>query len=370
MADLKMESEIKKVLVIGNESLSSTILKALDSVTQADGQPAYNLTVLTYPSQAVKAPSQSLIKIAHKTSDFTPASLRSAFAGQDLIIITISGGDYSLQVRIINAAVAAGVKRCIPHEFGPDSLNEDIQARLPPIEERARIIRYLRSIQTAGSQPSGIPSVANGYANHAGKGCGYSSHDGDIEDGVNSQTSSGHKIPFEWVAVAVGCILDTKLVSGDLGFDIKWQSATIHGSGNESFAASSLQRVGEVIASIIQHWDQVKNRYLYAAGLITSANEIVGTLQKATGKEWTVGYAETVECVREGQARIERGFPDAGMFLMERSVLFDRELKAVEAFERNSANKTLGLAQESVDRVVSGAVHEFQHSGKVDCGCG
>lgn len=174
---------------------------------------------------------------------------------------------------------------------------------------------------------------------------------------------------IEWVGVATGYTLDTGLINGNLGFDLEWHSATIHGIGTEAFAASSLQRVGQVVARVIAHWEQVKNQYIYAAGVLTSANEILRSAEKATQREFTVGNYDVEDCITEGEARIQRGYPDSGMFLLERSVLYDEQLNAAEPFELRSSNELLQLTSESVETIVANAYHDLRHHGKPGCGC-
>jgi hypothetical protein len=238
----------------------------------------------------------------------------------------MAGGDFKQQNHIINAAVAAGVKRFIPHEFDHDTMNRAIQRRIVKYAGRAKVIDHLQ--QLSKSSPD-----------------------------------------FEWAAAATGCTLDKVLISGNLGFDFEWQSATIHGIGTEKFAASSLERVGQVVARMVEHWDTVKNQYIYAAGVLTSANEILRSAEKAMQREWTVGNYDVEECIREGEARIQRGYPDSGMFLLERSILYDEALGADEPFQTRSANATLQLAPESVEGIVTRAYHDLQHHGKPGCGC-
>lgn len=264
--------------------------------------------------------------IIHR-SDFSVNSLREVFqnAAPDLLISTFAGGSYEIQRTIIDAAVAAGVCRFIPADFGNDTLNQAIRERLPPSRERAQVIAYLRDL-----------------------------------------SSGGH---LEWSAVATGCLLDHGLKSGSLGFDIQWQSATLHGSGSERFAASSVAWIGQVILSVIQHWDEVRNQYLYAAGFTTTANEILQCLEWTTGQQWEAGRGDVEDCVHEAERRIDRGFPDAGMFLMERSILYDEKLDAVRPFVEKDAKARLGLKGEQVKDVVESAVHQHDHHGKGGCGC-
>jgi hypothetical protein len=288
----------------------------------------YQVSVLTFPSQTLSLPSHvSPHAVEHKKSDFTTKSLEEAFAGQDLVISTMSGGDIELQTRIIDATVAAGVKRFIPHEFGHDTLNTGIQERIPKYSGRAKVLEHLQNITAKDTQG------------------------------------------FDYIGIATGYTLDSNLISGTMGFDMQWHSATIHGIGTESFAASSLERIGHVVLGINQHWDKINSHYIYAAGVVTSANEVLRCAEQATGHEFTVGNHDVEDSVREGQNRIERGFPDAGMALLERSILYDEQLDAVAPFKAHSANDLLGLSKESVKDVVGKAYHDLQHYGKPGCGC-
>lgn len=309
-----------------NWDLCLSIINALlPSTAQRDS--VRHLTVLTNTSQSLRLPHHvSKDAVEHRKSDFSPGSLQSALAGQDLVISTIAGGDSKQQNQIIDAAVAAGVKRFIPHEFDHDTMNRAIQRRIVKYAGRAKVVDHLHKV---------------------------------------SKSNPG----FEWAAAATGCTLDKSLISGDLGFDFEWQSATIHGIGTEKFAASSLQRVGQVVARMVEHWDAIRNQYIYAAGVLTSANEVLGSAEKAMQREWTVGNYDVEECIREGEARIQRGYPDSGMVLLERSILYDDALHADEAFEMRSANATLQLAAESVESIVTRAYHDVQQHDKPGCGC-
>ena len=263
----------------------------------------------------------------HKT-DFSSESLRTLFCEVKpyALFSTFSAGSLEAQKSIIDAAISAGIRRFIPAEFGQDSQNTSLQQRLPPLQGRAKVIQYLKEL------------------------------------------SKDDKI--QWVAVATGAQLDQALISGNLGFDMKWQSVTIHGTGDERFAASSTSWNGKVARAILDHWDKVRDQYVYAAGLITTANECLSALQDSTGQEWTRGNNDVEDMVREAEQRINRGFPDAGMFLLEKSVLCDESLSAVKPFKDNDAKEVLGLQAEDLGSLVKRAVHDFRHHGKGDCGCG
>ncbi|KAH6633475.1 isoflavone reductase family protein [Boeremia exigua] len=318
---------IEKVMIIGNWELCVSIMNALLPSDGRQVHPDLQLSVLTNPSQWLRLPPHLTTEIVkHHKSNFSAASLVSAFAGQDLVISTTSGGDSEQQISIIDAAIAAGVHHFMPHEFGHDTLNKGISDRVLKSAGRVKVIEHLRAASKGSSR-------------------------------------------FDWVGVATGYTLDTGLISGNLGIDMEWHSATIHGIGTEVFAASSLLRVGQVVASVIAHWEEVKNQYIYAAGMLTSANEILRSAEKTTRREFTVGNYDVEDCIKEGQARIERGYPDSGMFLLERSILYDEQLGAAEPFESSSSNELLQLASESVETTVAKAYHDLKHHGRPGCGC-
>lgn len=311
-----------------NRGLARSIIGALVPPAGEGKSSPYHVSVLTYPSQSpYLPPDMPANPVEHKTTDFSASSLKSAFAGYDLVISTVAGSDYDLQVRIIDAVVEAGVKRYMPDEFGHDSLNRRIQERMPRVDARAKTIEYLRTLSSS--------------------------------NGTN----------FEWAAIAFGYVLDTALTSGNFGIDMQWQSATIHGTGDERFAVTSLRRAGIAVASTIRHWDEIKNQYLYSAGTLTSAREVLACLDIISGFDYSVDYSDVSDCLREGKKRIERGYPDSGMFLLEKSILCDESLKATEAFQKNSANRLLQLELETVDSIVRTAYHEFNHRGNPGCGC-
>ncbi|KAK4498254.1 hypothetical protein PRZ48_010911 [Zasmidium cellare] len=301
------QSPIRKVLILGDNRLASSIISGLISTK-------FDVHQIVHAQSTLSTNTNATI---HK-SDFSQQSLASHFSNlsPDILFSTQSPGSYDFQTQVINTAILTHIPRFVAAEFGHDTLNCKIQERLPPYKERVKVIQYLRD----------------------------------------------HESSIEWIGIATGCTLDYALLSGNLGFDLKWQSATIPGSGDEVFAASSSAWIGRVAHSIITHWNDVKNEYLYAAGMLVSGNQISRQLQDQTGQKWEVGNVDVDDIVSEGERRFERGFPDAGMFLMERSVLFDKGLDAVRPFEERDAKKVLGLdGGEKLEDVIKRVVHEHGH---------
>ncbi|KAK3064072.1 hypothetical protein LTS18_010347 [Coniosporium uncinatum] len=318
---------IQSIVILWDTHTASSILTALKS------SPKYTIHVL---ARSTPKPPLAAKNAAYHVSDFSTVSLSSHFETlkPDILISTSSGGAYDVSARIIDAAIAAGVPRFMPAEFGYDSLNEAVGERLPPSRERGRVIEYLREKSSSR------------------------------EDG-----GGGGDGRFGWCAVATGSELERGLLGGNLGVDLKWQSATLVGTGKEVFAASSDAWVGRVVKAVVERWEEVQGRYLYAAGMTVSAAEVVERLEKYGGKKFEVGYVEVEDVKREAERRMDRGFPDAGMWLTERTVWCEEGVDAVRPYVEEDAKKTLGLEGESLDEIVREVLHKQKHHGGRGCGC-
>ena len=106
--------------------------------------------------------------------------------------------------------------------------------------------------------------------------------------------------------------------------------------------------------------------YFYIVGLMTCQNEIMDALETSSGKEWSVGRVDVEEVVREGKLRMEKGFFDGAMMLLERSALFGK----LDDVETRQKGKLGQKGNDSVGKVVEQMLMELARNGEADCGCG
>ena len=229
----------KTVLLIGATGhLGSAILPAL----QAAG---FQVTVLTRASSKGKLPAD--VKSVSIADDFPQAELERAFAGQDVVVNAGSGAAVTDQKRIIDAAVAAGVRRYLPSEFGSDTSDPKVAALAPVWVEKEHVTDYLKTKEGAG----------------AGK--------------------------LTWTAVATGPFLDLVLAMGFAHFDFKNHKALLLDDGRHAFPASSLAQVGRGVAKVLQYeGDETVNKYVLINGFDTSQAEILAEFEKQTGAKWEI----------------------------------------------------------------------------------
>lgn len=281
----------------------------------------YNLTLLTRPHQSPLLTDN----IQHRTSDYKLSSLTKDFQNADAVISTIAPADIPFQKHLIEAAIAAHVSHFIPCEFSYDTQNARVRDAFPPCAARAEIMDYLKE-------------------------------------------RSGRSRRLSWTALATGCSLESGLMGGLLAFDMTWKSATIYGSGNEKFPCSTLRGVGEAVVQLLKEIQEGRGRaeYLYRCEFVTSQNEILAGIEDTEGKRWDVIKADVDECVREGKTRMEKGFFDGAMMLLERNVLYG-EVGDMDIWGKPEIPRNEDLR---LDQVIKVVMDQSGKNGKPDCGCG
>lgn len=206
----------------------------------------------------------------------------------------------------------------IPCEFSYDTQSTKICDAFPPCAARAEVLNYLRE---------------------------------------KSQKNE----KFQWTGIATGCLLENGLVDGLLGFDLVWKSATLYGSGEEKFPCSTVDGVGRAVLDVLKGLEgRYAREYLYRSEFVTSQIEILMILEK--GGKWDTGRANVEECVREGDRRMEKGFFEGAMVLLERNVLFGG-IGEMGLWGNNGGKSEL-------ERAVKGVFERLERDGKADCGCG
>jgi uncharacterized protein YbjT (DUF2867 family) len=99
------------------------------------------VTVLSREDSKSTFPSE--VKVVK--TDYSAGSLANAFKGQDAVVSIVGNAGFAGQTAIIDAAVAAGVKRFIPSEFGSDTANDKVRAIVPIFNGKKQVVDYLKT---------------------------------------------------------------------------------------------------------------------------------------------------------------------------------------------------------------------------------
>lgn len=309
-----MSSPLKNILIAGaTGSVGAPILKALLA------EPSFTVTILTRASSSAKFPPGIPIKTV--SDAYTVEELTQAFTGQDAVVSAISTTPVTkddLAFRIIDAALAAGVKRLIPSEFGANNLDPRAANLVPVYELKGKMLQYL----------------------------------------IQKADESGGALT--WTSISCGSWLDWGLdpaKSGNfLGIDVKGRKATVWDTGRSRFSVTTSENTGLGVARALLNPDATANKQVFLSDFVTDVREIIGSLERQTGEKWAVEEKESGPAMRELRNRFDKGEFEATFGLLAISFVGDVEVGYDFEKEQKVWNGELGLPEQSLDGVVRSAI--------------
>jgi hypothetical protein len=234
--------------------------------------------------------------------------LESAFRGQDAVVSLLGSAGSGEQIKLIDAAVAAGVKRFIPSDFGSDTTNPELRNIVPIFEGKKKVQDYMKSKDIA------------------------------------------------WTVVITGVFGDWALANGFLGIDIKNHTARLFGDkGNRHFTTSTLAQIGRAVVAVLTHAAETANQYVYIESCTTTQNEIISVIEKETGAKFTVSEeVDTNQMTADALKRFGEGDFSAISPMLQGGIFSEQGYGNHESIE--TWNDRLGLKKEKVEDWVKAVI--------------
>ncbi|KAJ4421078.1 hypothetical protein N0V82_003982 [Gnomoniopsis sp. IMI 355080] len=260
-----MSETITKVAVAGaTGNLGPAIVEQLVSA-------GFAVTALTRKGGARTFPAGvSAVEVDYDSVD----SLVAALQGQDAVVSTLNDAFVPAQLKLIEAASQAGVKRYIPSEFGCDTLNPKTAAL--PVFSGGKIVvqKALREKAEAGS--------------------------------------------LSYTLVVNGPFLDWGLMVGFL-IDVKNKQAKLYDGGDRVFSATTLADIGKAVAGVLRKLAETKNRAVYVQSAATTLKALVAAGKKASGQPeaWTETVVPVDDLQAEAFAELKKEKPDPAIFAVK-----------------------------------------------------
>ncbi|EGR48435.1 uncharacterized protein TRIREDRAFT_62359 [Trichoderma reesei QM6a] len=225
----------------------------------------YHVTALTREgsnntSKLPKSPNLSIAQVDYSSVQ----SLEKALQGHAVVISTLTSTFVGDQNPLIDAAIAAGVARFIPSEFGSDVLNEK-RNQLPVFEGKVNTLEYLKAAAT--KNPA-----------------------------------------FTYTAVCTGAFLDWGLH----GFivNVPERTAIIYNGGDVPFSATNLGTIGKAVVGIIEHLPETANRPVYIHDAVVTQNQLIRYAKEKDGREWEITHKSTEEMRLSALDQVAKGNTD------------------------------------------------------------
>jgi uncharacterized protein YbjT (DUF2867 family) len=315
-----MTTPLKNILILGAAgSVGTPILTALLA------SPTLTTTILTRATSRAKLPPN--VPTITISDAYTLEELTHSFKGQDAVVSAINttaATQDDLAFRIVDAALAAGVKRLIPSEFGTNNLDPRAADLVPVYALKGQMLRYLIA---------------------------------------RAEESDG---ALTWTSIACGSWLDWGLDaarSGSfLGIDVKGRRATIWDSGSARFSVTTAENTGLAVARVLQRPELTANKQVFLSDFVTSPREIVERLESLSGEAFAVEEKSSEPAIREARERFEKGEFEATYPLLALSFVGDVDVGYDFEKEQKVWNEVLGLPARTLDEVVEGAIEAAKTS--------
>jgi uncharacterized protein YbjT (DUF2867 family) len=216
-------------------------------------------------SRSDTAPNLPASVTVRKVEYDSVESLTAALKGIDAIVSTIGVGGFIGQKKIVDAAVAAGVQRIIPSEFGHNTTLPEFRA-LPVFTPKIELQEYLKKVSA--------------------------------ESGVT------------YTVVATGPFLDWGL-EGPHNFlldSLKERNVEIFDGGDKLFSATTVRDIGKGVAGILRYPEKTMNRAVCIESARVSQNQLLRIAQELTpGVEWSITQSSTDELRERAFAKYAKG---------------------------------------------------------------
>lgn len=254
-------SPIKNVAIAGaSGSLGSVVFKTfVDSAK-------YNIRVLKHSGSSSKFPEGTdVVEVDYSSID----SLTAALQGQDAVISTLTTLSIDAQFTLVDAAIAAGVKRFIPSEFGSNLDNPQTRA-LPVFTVKVKLQEYLKE--------------------------------------------KAQSTPLSYTFVYNNAFLDWGL-QHDFILGLKTDKVTLYDGGDKPFNTTTLTSVADALVGVLEHPEETKNRAVYIKDTILTQNHLLELAKKAAPeKKFETVNVSIAELVARSNDRLSKGLLDMETF--------------------------------------------------------
>lgn len=217
---------------------------------------------------------------------------------------------------MVQAAIAAGVKRIVPSEYS-SNLETEAAKTLPIVAEKLKTRRYVEQAAASGK--------------------------------------------IEWTSVNNGAFfLPPMWTSGVAGPHVKSRTAIYHDGGDRVVCTSSLDTIAEAVAKVLlpEHVGETKNKPVYVYTAAVTERKLTEMATKLTGIQFMVQDASTQEALKLGYEGVKEGDQSKIMsFYMP--LMFGSEYGG--DFRDTAWNRRLGLPtldDAGIEEVLSGWLKE------------
>ncbi|KAM6530435.1 hypothetical protein FALCPG4_008563 [Fusarium falciforme] len=191
------------------------------------------------------------------------SEVENAMQGIDVVVSMVAPMVASSQYVLIDAAIAAGVKRFLPSEFGPPTEEPEFAPELnnAVLNRKKAVVEYLRTKESEMS----------------------------------------------WTSIVTGAFFDWGMALGFFGMDLATKTAALVDDGTTVFSSSTLPYIAKAVIAALEHANETKNQYVYISSFNITQRDIVAALEKVQGQKWAISHTTSEKIISTGQKKMANG---------------------------------------------------------------
>ena len=298
-------ASFRNILLIGaTGSIGSVVLHALEK------EPTFTLTILQRASSTAQMPAH--LDITRIGDNYPTADLVAAFRGKDVVINCMTTLAVADQYRMIDAAIAAGVRRYIPSEYGLNNLRPEAQALSNVFRDKGQVQEYLKVKAEGGF--------------------------------------------IEWMSISCGMWVKWSMAHDFLGMHVADKRFVFWDDGEGLFSCTTEENTAEgILRALRDAPGATKNTNVYLSDFAVSQKQLLEAIERIQGTNYNIESVDSYALIEEKQTAVQNGDHSAAFALIETGFVTGRFGGHLEK-EGVVMNGQLGLPKTTLDEVVSRAL--------------
>jgi uncharacterized protein YbjT (DUF2867 family) len=280
------------------------------TVVQALIDAGFDVTILSQSGNTTGLPAAA--KTVKVNYDYgSQHTIVDALKGQDVFISAIP--NHGAQPALIDAAIAAGVKRFIPSEFGSNIAGNAKTAALPVFKGKGVTQDYLKQ--------------------------------------KSSQIS--------YTLICTGLFLDWGMQVG-LSVDLKGGATRVFDGGDDKHSTTLLKDIGQAVVGVLKHPEETQNRAVYVQSTSVSQNQLIEIARKAKpGVKIDRQDATIKQLLEDSHQQLSQGGDRVGtaMFGFIVASVFGDSKEYGNLWSEKNDNELLGIKEittEELEKLIAG----------------
>ncbi|KAK3328216.1 hypothetical protein B0T19DRAFT_423940 [Cercophora scortea] len=301
----------KNIMLVGaGGSIGSVVLEALLA------EPSFTVTALQRASSKTKLPSH--VKVVTVPDSYPSADLETAFKGQDAVINCMTTVAIADQYRMIDAAIAAGVRRYSPSEYGLNNMRPEAQALNSVFALKGAVQAYLRAKAAEGK--------------------------------------------IEWMSIACGTWVAWSINHDFMGLRVKERRFEQLDDGETRSSCSTQESTAQAaVAALTKGVEETRNRVVYVQDFVVTQKELLAEVERQMGEKFTVDVFDSRKLAEQKQAEAKAGDMWATVALINIG-LMSGDYGALFEKEGEIMNEKLGIPKSTLAAEVAKGLRELREA--------